>query len=299
MIEAKILKFKFLLLAIVALFSMNSIAADVLIGHAYYFGFYSGDKVKNFARPLFKKSEKGWGVFPNGKTIGNTPDALQRSRALFPAEIAWNIFDYDNSWIGEERVQNTEAPKWWITVGASPMQFDLEKIDKDHGVSVYNPGAGGDYDPSVDLILSTNKNVSFSKIKSKTVNNTKDFNRIFSEIKNIRHVANYAKKAGKKEAVIYSVDGVDTFVILNFTRPDGEMNDITSTVLVKDNDKWKFIFDSEKSGLGAPLSLKTAADFTGDGKSEYIFISSEFNHWGYALWQPGMSKPLVYVFLAH
>lgn len=289
------MKYKFFPFVIM-MFSMNALSADIFIGHAYSFRcpYYGCDEVENYARPLFKKSQDEWQVFPNGSDIGNTPDALQRSYKLFPDEIKWNIFSHDQSLIGEELVENKIPVEWWMNAGASQMQFNLDKIKQ-------NSDEIGYYDSSADLILSTNKNSVFSKYKTREITDEKV---IESFLKHSRDVANMGTimTLGEK-ATIYSVENVDVIAIVDFKQISDEIIDIYSVVFAQTGDKWEIAFDGQSIDYDSgnvSFRLKTIADFDNDGKREYIFtLVSGVNGFGYILWYDGIVKPLSYRFSAH
>ena len=282
---------------VIMMSSISAFSADTFIGHAYSFKcpYYGCDKVENYARPLFKKSQNGWQVFPNGKDVGNTPDALQQSYKLFPDEIKWNIFNHDQSLIGEELVENKKPAEWWINVGASEMQFDFEKIKQ-------NSDEIGYYDTSDDLILSTNKNSVFFKFKTRE---TTDINVFESSVNYIKDVVNKIDPnvTIEKKATIYSVENVDVIAILDFKQISDEMIDKNCVVLAKTGDKWEFAFDGQSINYdkdNVSFWLKTVADFDNDEKKEYIFtLSSGVNGFGYVLWQAEIAKPLVYRYYSH
>ena len=282
---------------IIMMFSISAFSADIFIGHAYSFKcpYYGCDKVENYARPLFKKSQNGWQVFPNGKDVGSTPDALWQSYKLFPDKIQWNIFDHDQSLIGEELVENKKPAEWWINVGAGQMQFDFEKIKQ-------NSDKTGYYSTSDDLILSTNKNIVFFKFKTRETTDIKVFESSMNHIKDVINKID-PNVTIEKKAAIYSVENVDVLAILDFEQISDEMIDTNSVVLVKTGDKWEFAFDGKSIDYdkeNVAFLLKTIADFDNDGKREYIFtLSSGVNGFGYILWQDGIEKPLVYRYYSH
>ena len=282
---------------IILMFPIGTFSADIFIGHAYPFKcpYYGCDKVDNYARPLFKKSQNGWQVFPNGKDVGNTPDALQQSYKLFPDKIHWNIFNQDQSLIGEELVENKKPAEWWINVGAGQMQFDFDKIKQ-------NPDKAGHYDTSDDLLLSTNKNSVFFKFKTRETTDIKVFESSINHIKDIVNKIDPIVTIEEK-ATIYSVENMDVIAILDFKQITDEMIDINSVVLTKTGDKWEFAFDGKSINYdedNVSFRLKAVADFDNDEKKEYLFtLSSGVNGFGYVLWQDGVEKPLVYRYYSH
>jgi len=276
--------------------SLNASSADMFIGHAYYSKCpYVGcvdDKI--YARPLFKKTQNGWQVFPNGDDIGNIPDDLRRSYKLFPSEIKWNIFNKNHSLIGKKTVKNDKPVSGGINAGAAEMQVDIGLINPDKKIF---------YDQSADLILSTNKNVVFSKFNTRE---TTDIEIYESAVKNIRSAENKADIIGsiEKSATIYSIENVDVIAILNFTQITEEIIDTDCVVLTKTGDKWEFVFDGRSFGYDDErkvwFELRIIADFDNDGKNEYIFdLSSGVNGFGYVLWHDVITKPLVYKFYIH
>ena len=290
-------KCKYLPFLIMFLFINNAISADNFIGHAYSFKcpYYGCDDVDIYARPLFKKNHNDWQIFPQSKDIGNTLDALQLSYKLFPVAIKWNIFNYDQSLIGEELVENNRPSEWWMNVGASKMQFDLKKIIKYSDIIGY-------YDPMADLILSTNKSSVFYKYKTRETTDVKIFESSINYTKDIVSNADTILSI-EKSATIYSIENMDVIAILDFKQISDEMVDVDSVVLIKTGDKWEFAFDGQSTINDRDnvfFRLKTIADFDNDGKSEYIFIlSSGINRFGYILWHDGITKPLVYEYSLH
>jgi len=292
-------KIVFLTIVILAL-SLNAFSADTFIGHAYYFRCPSLGCVDEaiYARPLFKKTQNGWQAFPNGKELGNTPNALDQSYKLFPSEIKWNIYDEGYSLIGEENVENKKPVEWWINAGAAQMRMAPEIIKQNLDKEV-------DYDTSADLILSTNENVKFSNITTRKTKNIADVEIFELTIKNDKHARNRAVSNGiiQKSVTIYSVENVDVIAILDFQYISDDIWGTDSVVFAKTGDKWAFVFDGRNLGYDeefASISLKTIADFDNDGKSEYIFnLGSGINEYGYILWHDGITKPLTYKFYSH
>lgn len=295
------MKYTLLPFVMVLLLATNAYSEDTFIGHVYPFScpYYGCDTVESYARPLFKKTANGWQAFPNDQEIGNNPDALRRAYKLFPEKIKWYIFNHDQSLIGEETVENNKPVAWWFNAGASKMRFDPAKIKP-------NSAEKDDYDASNDLILSTNKNIVFSKFKSRMA----DINSFESSVQNIKAIENqisYIKNA-KKEVTIYSFNSVDVIAILNYIEVDDGCDwcDHQGFVLVKRGKTWQLAFDHRRNidqsytGPYAAFSLKAVADFDNSGKDEYIFTFSIGEAgYGYILWQDGMTKPLVYIFHSH
>jgi len=285
-------KCKLLPFVIMAL-SMNAFSADILIGHAYSFK-RPYDEVENYARPLFKKSQSGWQVFPNGSDIGYTQDALQQSYKLFPNEIKWNVYNYDQSLIGAELVENKKPAEWWMNVGASKMQFDFKEIK-------HNSDEMGYYDPSFDLILSTNKDSVFPKYKTREMTDVKIFESLLTRLRDTANIDSII--AIEKKAIIYSVENADVIAVLDFKQIGDEVIDIDSVVFVKTGDIWEFAFDGRSINYdrdNVSFRLKTIADFDNDGKREYIFtLASGVNRFGYILWHDEIVKPLVFRFSLH
>jgi len=289
-------KTMFLTITILAL-SLNASPADIFIGHAYYLKcpYYGCDGGEIYARPLFEKKQNDWQAFPNGEDIGNTPDALYQSYKLFPNEIKWYIFNDDYSLIGKATVENLKPVEWRINAGAAQMRMDSEIIKHDSDVE-------RGYNPSADLILSTNENVIFSKFKTRITTDIKIYE---SAIKNIRGVGYSTDFIGtiEKYATIYSVDNEDVIAILNFKHITEDIIDTNSLVLAKKGKIWEFVFDGDSLDYDKDIvyfSLIAIADFDNDEKNEYLFnLSSGVNRFGYVLWHDGIAKPLVYKFNSH
>ena len=271
---------------------------DVLIGHAYYFKcpYYECNDETTFARPLFKKTENDWQVFPNDfKDIGNTPDNIKQSYKLFPEKIKWNIFNDDYSLIGNETVENKKPVEWAINAGAAQMHLDPAIIKQTIDQEIF-------YDPSSDLVLSTNNNVIFSKFSTRK---TTDVEIYESAIKGIKDIENSIYQDGtiEKRATVYSVENIDVIAILYIEKTYNNYSEMNGVVLVKNGDKWVFAFDGKNLSTDVSdtsFSLKTIADFDNDGKSEYIFnLFVGFNGFGYVLWYDGITKPLVYKYYSH
>ena len=294
--DVKMKKVIFLTIGILVL-SLNAYSADVLIGHAYYFKcpYLNCNDEAIYARPLFKKTQNGWQVFPNGKDIGYNPDAVKQSYKLFPSEIKWNIFNIDQSLIGKKTVENKKPVEWLINTGAAQMQIDPKIIKQ-------NIDSEADYDLSADLILSTNENVTFSKFKTRE---TADVEIFESAIKKVKDIGNITNTNGtiEKSATIYSIGNVDVIAILDIEQIYDQYIETNSVVLSKTGDKWDFAFDASSLNFDEDdvlFSLKTIADFDNDGKSEYIFnLLSGVHGYGYILWQAEIAKPLVYRYYAH
>jgi len=282
---------------IVIVSCLNACSADTFIGHAYYFKCpYNGcDEEAIYARPLFKKAQESWQVFPNGADIDYTPDIFKQSYKLFPIEIKWNIFNNDHSLIGKEIVENKKPIEWLINTGAAQMQIDPEIIKQ-------NINKSTNIDTSADLILSTNENIVFSKFETRKTTEIEIFE---SAIKNRKYAGNSIDSFGivEKYATVYSVENMDVITILDFKQTGGDIGDTSSVVLAKVGDKWEFVFDGNSLNYyedNVLFTLKTIADFDNDGKNEYIFnLISGFNEYGYILWQNGIAKPLVYKFYSH
>ena len=273
---------------------------DLFIGHAYYFKcpYYECNDESIYARPLFKKNEMNWQVFPNVfEDIGNTLDAIKQSYKLFPDEIKWNIFNNDYLLIGNEVVENKKPIEWSINVGAAQMLLDPEIIKQNIDQEIF-------HDSSADFVLSTNDNVVFSKFNTKETTDVKIFE---SAIKSTIKTGNSVDSGVtiKKNATIYSIENVDVIAILYTEKIYDEYSEMKSVVFAKTDGKWEFIFDCENIDYDGPYIsfwLKTIADFDNDGKNEYIFnllTGISGNGFGFVLWHDGIAKPLVYKYYSH
>ena len=104
----------------------------------------------------------------------------------------------------------------------------------------------------------------------------------------------------EKNAKLYTIDEKEEMAIVTFSYNCGSSKNFSILLEKNQNDEWQNIFSSnsfdpgEKNISGINFSLNSVADFDGDGTKEYIFNLDGYNYDGYALYQEGMTKPIVF-----